>query len=293
PNHLWVNQRDGTFKEEAVLRGLAYNALGVAQANMGVALGDVDGDGLFDLYVTHLGDEGNVLWSQGPRGSFHDRTARAGLGGSEARTTGFGAVFGDFDQDGALDLAFVSGRVSRGRPADDPRLSAFWREYAEPNRLFVNDGTGHFRDASAANPDLCGRPGVYRGLAYGVLNDRGALDLLVTEVAGPARLFRNVAPDRGHWLLVRAVDPALGGRDAYGAEVTVRAGSRRWKRWLNPASSYQCSNDPRAHFGLGAAATVDEVRVRWSDGSEETFAGGVADCLRAVRKGEGRRDHGE
>ncbi len=291
PNRLWINQRDGTFKDEAVSRGLAYNALGVAQANMGIALGDVDGDGLFDLYVTHLGEEGNVLWSQRPRGTFHDRTAAAGLGGPEARTTGFGAVLGDFDQDGAVDLAFVSGRVSRSRPVDEPRLSSFWREYAEPNRLFVNDGAGHFRDVSPSNPDFCGHPGVYRSLACGVLNEHGSLDLLVTEVAGPVRLFRNVAPNRGHWLLVRAVDPALGGRDAYGAEVTVRAGSRRWKRWLNPGSSYQCSNDPRAHFGLGQAGSVDEVRVLWPDGTEETFPGGPADCLRVLRQGEGRREH--
>src|SRR5262249_10223581 len=92
PNRLWINQKDGTFKEEAVLRGLAYDGLGRAQANMGVALGDVDRDGSFSLYVTHLTDETNTLWKQGPRGTFRDRTGPAGLVGARWRGTGFGTV---------------------------------------------------------------------------------------------------------------------------------------------------------------------------------------------------------
>src|SRR5262249_53702268 len=103
----------------------------------------------------------------------------------------------------------------------------------------------------------------------------------------PARLYRNVAHGRGHWLLVRAVDPALR-RDAYGAEVTVRAGPRRWVGWVNPGTSYLCSNDPRAHFGLGKAEQVEAGEVRWPDGTEEVFPGGKADRVLVLRKGEGR-----
>ena len=152
-----------------------------------------------------------------------------------------------------------------------------------------SDGTGRFRDITAANRPFCGDPGVYRGLACGDVDGDGALDLVVTSLAGPARLYRNVAPDRGHGLLVRAIDPALN-RDAYGAEVTVRAGDRRWVRWINPGYSYLCSNDPRAHFGLGSVAQVDAIDVLWPDGSKETFPGGPADRRPEVvlRKGEGR-----
>jgi hypothetical protein len=288
PNHLWMNKHDGTFAEEAVRRGLAFDAMGGAPANMGIAVGDVNGDGLPDVFVTHLTEETNTLWVQGPPGLFRDRTVAAGLGGAGARGTGFGTALIDFDHDGALDLAVVNGRVYQGEPAPGSALGPHWNLYAERNRLFAGDGQGGFRDVSDRAPALCGTPGVFRGLAYGDVDGDGAVDLLVTAVAGPARLYRNVTADRGHWLLVRALDPALN-RDAYGAVVTVEAGGRRWVRWVNPGSSYQCSNDPRVHFGLGPAAQIDSVRVRWPDGSEETFPGQAADAVVVLRKGEGRR----
>jgi hypothetical protein len=288
PNHLWVNQKDGTFKEEALVRGLAYDGMGQAQAGMGVAVGDVDGDALLDLYVTHLTDEKNTLWKQGPRpGLFHDATAAAGLTGLGWRATGFGTLMGDFDQDGALDIAVVNGRVARGTATPNPELGPHWSQYSERNQLFANEGSGRFRDVSLRNPAFCGTPNVARGLARGDIDGDGSLDLLVTTVGGPARIYRNIAPDRGHWLLVRALDPTLH-RDAYGAVVTVRAGGRRWVRLINPADSFLCSSDPRAHFGLGNAGHVDPIEVAWPDGSHETFAGGAADRLRVLRRGEGQ-----
>jgi hypothetical protein len=293
PNYLWVNRRDGTFAEEAVLRGLAYNGLGKSQANMGIALGDLDGQGLFSLYVTHLTDETHTLWKQQPRGLFEDGTAAAGLASTAWRGTGFGTAFLDVDHDGALDLAWVNGRVSRAQHGHvtaelTARLGPYWADYAERNQLFRGDSTGRFRDVAPGNAPFCGQANVARGLAYGDVDGDGALDLLVTTVAGPARLYRNVAPGRGHWLLVRVLDPALR-RDAYGAEITVRAGNRSWRRWLNPGSSYLVSNDPRAHFGLGAVDHVEAIEVVWPDGTEEAFGGGGADRLIVLRKGEGRR----
>jgi hypothetical protein len=292
PNHLWINQRNGTFKEEGVERGLALNCLGRAEANMGVAIGDVNGDGFFDLFVTHLTDETNTLWAQGPRGIFQDRTAAVGLANPRWRGTGFGTVLVDFDHDGALDLGVVNGRVKRAKIVDAPAdvkatNPSYWQVYAERNQLFGNDGTGRFRDLSSQNAAFCGRAAVCRGLACADFDNDGAMDLLVTAVAGPARLYRNVAPRRGHWLLVRALEPGLR-RDAYGAEVTVQAGGRRWMRWINPGYSYLCSNDPRAHFGLGQADRVETIEVVWPDGSEETFPGCPADQLVVLRKGEGR-----
>jgi hypothetical protein len=291
PNHLWVNQRDGTFREEALLRGLAVNAMGRAQANMGIALGDIDGDGLFDLYVTHLTEELHILWKQGPRGQFTEVTAEAGLASPAWRSTGFGTVLGDFDQDGALDLAQVNGRVKFVSGPSVPPAS-YWEVYRERNQLFAGDRRGRFRDLSPANPPFCGAPGVSRALAMGDLDGDGALDLVATSVAARARLFRNVAPDRGHWLLVRAVDPALGGRDAYGAEVTVEAGGARRVGQVLPGQSYLSSCDPRVHFGLGGADRVERITVAWPDGTAEEFPGGAADRVLVLGKGAGRGPSG-
>jgi hypothetical protein len=289
PNHLWVNQKNGTFQEEAMGRGLAYDGMGQALANMGVALGDVDGDGRFDVFVTHLTNETHTLWCQESPGTFRDRTVRAGLAPPGSRGTGFGTVMADFDQDGEVDVVVVNGRVARGPPAAEGGLGPFWNQYGERNQLFANIGGGRFREISSENRALCGTPGVYRGLACGDVDGDGALDLLVTELAGRARLYRNVVPGRGHALLVRAIDPSTR-RDAYGAEVTVRAGSRRWVQLVNPGLSYLCSNDARVHFGLGSVGELDGIDVLWPDGSREEFPGSPVDwhLELVVTKGMGR-----
>jgi hypothetical protein len=292
-NHLWINQKDGTFKEEAVSRSVAFTGMSHTAGNMGVAWGDVTGNGLPDLFVTHLVDEDHTLWRQGPRGTFQDRTVAAGLTGGHWRGTGFGTVLADFDLDGSLDLALVNGAVTRAHQGQaEPPPGQFWSLYAQRSQLFVNDGSGRFRDASLENPALCGEPMVARSLAVGDVFNTGKLDLLLTQVGGPARLLRNVAPKRGSWLVVRAVDPRLH-REAYGAEITVWAGERRWVRWINPAYSYLASCDPRAHFGLGAAERYDRLRVLWPDGLAEEFPGGGTNRHIELKRGEGKRVEAE
>jgi hypothetical protein len=290
PNRLFINLRDGRFREEGVVRGIAYTGTGGTAANMGIALGDADGDGLFDLFVPHLTEENHTLWRQGPQGVFLDATAGARLLAMPWHGTGFGAVLADFDLDGNLDLAVVNGRIRRA-PRPPRRVASgvpsFWAPYAEPAQLFVNEGSGKFREVSPANAAVCGEARVGRGLVCGDLDNDGALDLVVTAIGSGAKFFRNTAARRGHWLGVRAVDPALGGRDAYGAEIQVRVGSRTWWRVVQPAYSYASSNDPRAHFGLGPSTEFEQLRVIWPDGLEESFPGGAADRYMVVRRGSG------
>ena len=303
PNRLFMNQRNGTFKEEAMQRGVAYTATGATAANMGIALGDVDNDGMFDLFVPHLTEENHTLWRQSPRGLFQDETAPAGLLKPAWHGTGFAAVLADFDCDGALDLAIANGlvrrRVNSARAKVAAGIAPFWTLYAEPAQLFANDGQGHFHEISAANPALCGEALVGRGLVCGDIDNDGGLDLLLTGISGPARLYRNTSAGRttlaggvttsprGHWLGVRAVIPALGNRDAYGAEIVVQGGGRRWWRLVQPAYGYASSNDPRVHFGLGATTTLESIHVRWPDGTEEIFSGGAVDRYLTLRKGSG------
>jgi hypothetical protein len=293
PNHLWVNQRDGTFKEESLLRGVAVNAQGRAEAGMGIGWGDVDGDGLQDLFVTHLGSETNTLWRQGPRGQFRDRTAVSGMANLSRRSTGFGTVLCDFNHDGALDAVVVNGRVFKGPVIAGHELGPFWSQYAEPNQVLVNDGRGHFRDLSPSNTGpggLCGTAGVGRGLAVGDLHNTGAVSVITTGIAGRARLYRNLVSGGGNWLVVRAYDPARR-RDALGAEITLRAGERRWVRTVQAAGSYLSSSDPRAHLGLGGIERFDAIEVLWPDGkpelSKEVFPGGKVNRHLTLERGKG------
>jgi len=284
PNHLWINQRDGTFKEKAVSSGVAYMGNAAPGANMGIGWADTDGKGLPDLFITHIVDETHTLWKQGPRGFFQDRTVAAGLA-SGPRSTGFGAAFVDFDRDGWPDLAYVNGAVFRNRNADES--GPFWARYAQRNQLFANAGQGMFKEISDSNSALCGFDNVGRGLAVGDFDNDGSPDLLITEISGKARLLRNVAPAKDHWLAVRATMPKLN-RDAYGAEVTVHAGGRAYWRLLNPGYSYCSSNDVRCHFGLATNERFDSIEVLWPDGTREEFPAGAADREVLLCQGEGK-----
>jgi enediyne biosynthesis protein E4 len=287
PNRLFMNQKNGAFKDEAARRGVGYTGMGVAAANMGVAVGDVNGDALFDFFVTHLATEQHTLWVQRPRGLFIDETGLQGLATPKWKGTGFGDAFVDFDHDGWLDLAFANGAVRRAEfpgPRLD-RLNPFWSPYAQRNQIFINNGAGKFIDVSENNPAFCGKAGVGRGLAAGDLDNDGDLDLLVVNAGGPAQLFKNIGPKNGHWLSIRAIDPQLGGRDAFGAELIVKAGARQWWRLVQTSHSYLSSSDPRIHIGLGANEKYDSIQIVWPDGSEQTFPGGAADREITLRKG--------
>ncbi|MCI0741799.1 MAG: CRTAC1 family protein, partial [Gemmataceae bacterium] len=276
-----------TFKNEAMSRGVAVTGTGISMANMGIAVGDYDGDGLTDVFITHLSNETHTLWRQSPAGFFQDVTLNSRVTRTRWRGTGFGAVSADFDLDGWPDIAFVNGRVYRGpEPSGAGHLPNFWRVYAERNQLLRNAGGGKFDDISEANPAFCGKPNVARGLAVGDFDNDGRPDLLVMPISDRARLYRNVAAG-GHWLGVRAIDPQRGGRDAYETTVRVTAGGRTLTQVVQPAHSYLCSSDPRLLFGLGGATTIDRIEVTWPDGTQERWPGGPCNRWVEVRPGGG------
>ncbi len=284
PNFAWMN-RNGSFVEEALQRGLALSNTGQREAGMGIAVGDCDGDRHEDLFITHLVQETNTLYRRVAPGLFEDATTAAGLGAASIDATAFGTAFLDVELDGDLDLLAVNGRVLRRVPHPAANLGIHWTPYAEPNQLFINDGAGRYTEApfcGALRADV----EVSRGLAVGDVDGDGDLDAVVTNGNGTVKIYRNEARRAGHWLVVRAVDPALS-RDAIGATVEVIAGSLHAARVVRAAPGYLSSSDPRPHFGLGPYEAYDDIVVRWPDGSSERFGGGAADRVVEVRRGEG------
>ncbi len=283
-NHLWINRGNGTFFEEAIARGAAYNLHGQAQAGMGVIASDLDHDGRLDLFVTHLGLEANTFYRNVGAGNFIDDTGASNLGVTSMQWTGFGTWAFDAELDGDLDLAVANGRVTRGTPVAASRLLTPWDLFPEPNLFYLNDGRGRFSLAGGVAPSLCDRLEITRGMACGDLDSDGDVDLLVTNCQGPARLYRNDAPRKGRWLIVRALDPRFH-RDSNGARITVVAGGRTLIATAGGGGSYLSACDHRAHFGLGNVTSVERVEVRWPDGVRERFA--VRGLDRAVTLGRG------
>lgn len=287
-NHLWLNQRDGTFRDDAVIYGAAYNVHGNTEAGMGVVAADFDNDLDLDLFLTHLNRESNTLYRNAGSGmGFLDVTGECGLGASSMVHTGFGTAAFDGDLDGDLDLVIVNGRVASHTSIYPSEVEHPWGLYAEPNLFYLNDGTGKFTSIQESVEPLCGRVETSRGLAVGDVDMDGDLDVLVTNIQSPARLYRNDFPRKGHWLMIRAVDPALH-RDAIGAKVTVFCSDRSFFRTIPSAFSYLSSSEPVAHFGLGSVEQVERIEIRWPDGLLERFGGEKTDQFVKLVRGTGQ-----
>lgn len=263
PNQLWINQKDGTFKNEALLAGAAVNRNGQAEAGMGVDAGDFDGNGTEDIFVTHLMDETNTLYTNLGKALFEDRTRETGLGMPGRRFTGFGTLFFDYDNDGQLDLFLANGAVQLL-----PELMRKGDPYplGQPNQLFHNEGNGKFVEVSERAGVALQLLEVSRGAAFGDIDNDGDTDVLITNNNGPARLFVNQVGNRSHWLGLRLI--GKNGRDMLGArvEIVIKKNDVLWRR-ARTDGSYLSANDPRVLVGLGSAAQVEAVRVHWPDGS--------------------------
>jgi hypothetical protein len=288
PNQLWVSQGDGTFVDEALLRGCALNAFGSVEANMGIAIGDVRNRGEFDIYVTHISGETNTVWASQEQGLFADATASAGMALIDRPFTGWGCGFFDYDNDGFLDLAVANGRVARGPVRPEANVGQFWNRFAEPNLLFRGDGSGRFSDISGRAGNFTEKLEVHRALAFADLSNRGAIDLLCMNLDNTLRIFRNDAvPPEHHWLQVL---PMIGKREALGARVTISTGRATRAALCLRAYSYLASNDPRIHFGLGATTEAGPVQVDWPSGAprREQFDVAGVDCVLVVQQGAGK-----
>jgi hypothetical protein len=285
PNQLWINQRDGTFRNEAAIRGSAVNADGVAEAGMGIDIGDFDGNGTEDIFLTHLTREKNTLFFNRGEGYFDDRSVEVGVAAPSIPFTGFGTAFLDYDNDGWLDIVAANGAV---------HLIEELRQKGDPfalhqrKQLFHNLGNGRFAESTQAGGPAFELSEVGRGLAVGDLDNDGAIDFVVNNNNGSLRIFRNQVGAAKPWLGLRLL---TGKRDAYGAKVEIRRQDLPpiWRK-VRADGSYLSANDPRILVGLGNAPRIDSLTVHWPDGTRERFAPPPEGRYTSLVQGTGRKD---
>jgi hypothetical protein len=282
-NLLWLNRKDGTFREAGLELGAAYSEDGLARAGMGVSAGDFDGDGDDDLVVVNLTREGATLYRNEGVSGFQDATAALGLRTMTFPYTGFGLEWFDYDNDGRLDLFVANGAVAL---MESLRGEAY--PFHQRNQLIRNDGT-RFVDVTAAGGAALELSEVSRGAAFGDIDNDGDIDIVVTNNNGPARLLRNEAARGRNWLLVK-LEGLKSNRQGIGARVGVwREGQKPLWRRAHTDSSYLSASDPRVHFGLGQSRGPVTVEVRWPDGSIERWSGVGLNRLATLREGSGAR----
>jgi hypothetical protein len=279
PSWLFRNQHDGTFREEALERGIALSEDGLEQAGMGVAVGDFDLDGNLDIFKTNFSDDTNVLYRNDGKGNFDDLTIHSGLG-VETRYVGWGTGMVDLDNDGFPDLFVATGSVY---PEVEKKVAAY--PFKTPRLVFRNLGDGRFEELiEEAGPGISDVH-ASRGCAFGDFDNDGDIDVLVWNMNEVPSLLRNDLSGGGHWLKVLLIG-VRSNRSAIGARVTARYGSKQQAQEVSAQSSFYSVNDRRLHFGLGNE-TVASLTIRWPNGSSETIPSVAADQLVVIRESSG------
>jgi enediyne biosynthesis protein E4 len=279
PSLLFMNNHDGTFREEGVLRGVALSDDGEEQAGMGVGIGDYDLDGHLDLFKTHFADDSCVLYRNTGQGNFDDVTRQARIG-VETRFVCWGAGIVDLDNDGNPDLFMVAGNVY---PEVEQKLPQY--AYKNPRMVFRNLGNHTFEELEEqAGPGVAAKHSS-RGCAFGDFDNDGDIDILIINMHEPPSLLRNELSGKTNWIKVK-LEGVKSNRSAIGARVLARYGGKVQAQSLLSQSSFYSCNDPRLHFGLGAATVVD-LEVHWPNGLTETFKHLPANQLVTLREGTG------
>jgi hypothetical protein len=279
PSLLFMNNRDGTFREEGMSRGLAVSGDGNEQAGMGLGVGDYDLDGNLDVFKTHFSNDASGLFHNDGKANFDDVSMAARLG-VETRYICWGAGMEDLDNDGYPDLFMVTGSVY-------PEVEKKLPQYPDrgPRVIFRNLGNGTFEELQdAAGTGIIARHSS-RGCAFGDFDNDGDLDILIMNQNDVPSLLRNDVILKNHWLKLKLIG-TKSNCSAIGARVLVRYGNKVQAKEVLSQSSYLSANDPRLHFGLGAES-VSEVSIRWPSGLHQTLKAVPIDQLVTIAEGQG------
>ncbi len=270
PNYLFLNQGNGTFKEEALDRGVAFNAEGRAQSNMGVAVGEYGGPGggRVDVLTTTFSKDYFPLFRQGKSGLFEEVASAAGLEAVTGNYLGWACGLTDFDNSGAREFWTANGHVY---PTD--------KNYFEPIVIFRSEGPkSQLAFSYPPNPDNS-----YRGGAAADFDNDGKMDLVILPVSGAPVLLKNETASQGGWIGLR-LRGTKSNRDAIGAKVTVDACGVKQFDMVRSGGSYLSRNDPRLHFGLGSCGKIDQVTVDWPDGTKQSVSGVTAGTYSTIEE---------
>ncbi|MFZ0639127.1 MAG: CRTAC1 family protein [Candidatus Acidiferrales bacterium] len=279
PSLLFMNNHDGTFREEGLARGVALNQDGIEQAGMGVAVSDYDLDGHLDIFKTNFADDTNVLYHNDGKGDFEDVTNVAHLG-VETHSICWGSGIVDLDNDGYPDIFVVAGSVY---PGLERKLPQYPNKC--PRMIFRNLGNGTFEELIAEAGPAIAALHSSRGCAFGDFDNDGDLDILIVNRDEPPSLLRNDLTGKHHWLKVRLIG-VKSNRSAIGARVLVHYGRKTQAQAVLSQSSFYSASDPRLHFGLGVETTAD-IEVIWPNGFKERFQGIAANQLVTIKEGAG------
>jgi hypothetical protein len=281
PNFLFQNNHDGTFTDVSLISGLAASEDGRYEAGMGIDAADVDGDGLLDVYITHLDFELNRLYHDNGDGTFTDATYRSGIGNKAMLLSGVAAKFLDYDNDGWADIVQANGAM-----VDNVNLYHSLVTYKEPLLMFHNTGDGHFEKVSdALGPDF-NRPVAGRGLATADFLNNGKMGVAVICRGESPEIMRNDGDNPNHWLEVFLVG-TKSNRDAIGSVLKLTAGDLVRVDQAKGGTSYMSASDPRIHFGLGRRSKIDSLVITWPSGQVDKLVNVPTDAIITVKEGVG------
>jgi hypothetical protein len=274
PNYLLHNNGDGTFKDVALEMGVAYTANGTAVAGMGAEFRDLNNDGRPDIFHTAM--FGNTFPLYRNTGTeFEDVTDTSGMTAFSRRMTAWGTGAFDFDNDGCKDLFVAGGAIL------DNEMEVLHRPALLPDGILRNQGNFHFTDVSATAGGAILSARRHRGAAFGDMNNDGKVDAVVSTLNDRPQLLMNRTASGNHWIVLKLVG-TRDNRDGLGTKVQIT--TREGMQWneATTAVGYSSSSDKRVHFGLGKAAIVDRIELRWPTGVKQVLTHVSADQVLTI-----------